>query len=288
MNRESIPISVEYHISTTSDWTKFQIVKGGWWSDREVECLKGCDRLKEGIAFDEKTISIKKAPYDRTLVEAIARCTLNIDKKYLDSHISYLTTKGDIESASVRIIVQEKEIERITNPHNISGNPQNPMPFKVSTSLHVSAFLGQVGKIDAERISIEFLRFVSFLVNYLPTSTLMAVFLFLGLTLAVIDIVLYMTQAVTSYPLLMGLLYAGVFISCAAYLYQRRLKNQLTRYLDALSRPILMKSSEYESLVTTMEERLARQYDEILSKELKKLLKKRREEIKEKHKKAGD
>ena len=81
MSEESIKIPIEYHISTTSDWTKFQIAEGGWWSNREVECLKGSDRLKEAIVFDEKTIAISKAPFDKALVEVKATCTLNIDKK---------------------------------------------------------------------------------------------------------------------------------------------------------------------------------------------------------------
>ena len=93
MSREFVPISVEYHIKTTSDWTKFQIVKGGRWSGREVECLKGCNRLVKRIVFDDNTIEIKKTQYDKTLVEARAMCTLNIDEKYLNSQISHLIQK---------------------------------------------------------------------------------------------------------------------------------------------------------------------------------------------------
>lgn len=137
---ESVQVTVEYHIVTTSDWTKFEIVSGGWWSDIEVECLKGCDRLKKGIVVDGKTIEIRKAPRDKALVEARARCTLNIDRKYLDSDISYLITKGDIESTTVKIIVEGKEITpEKTNLYNIKGNPRNPMAFRVSTSRHVAA-----------------------------------------------------------------------------------------------------------------------------------------------------
>lgn len=293
MSREFIPVSVEYHIYTTSDWTKFMIVKGGWWSDREVDCLQGYDSLKDGIVFDHKIIEIKKAQFDRTLVEVRARCTLNIDRKYVDSNISYLITKGDIESTSVRIIVQGKEVERTTNSSNIAGNPRNPMAFNVSASLHVSTFLEQAGE---DRISVEFLRLTSFVIDYLHYSTFVTLFLFLGLTLSVIGIVLYMTRLVTSLPLMIAMIYSGFFIFWAAFLYERRLKKRFTKYLDVLSQPTLMKSSEYESLVTAMEERLAHQIETLAETETKlKDLEKQREQITrqlkeflEKRKKAGD
>jgi len=138
MNTDSVPISVEYHISTTSDWTELKIIKGGWWSDRKVNCLKGCDRLRQGIVFDDKTIAISKALNDTALVEVKARCTLNIDRKYIDSHISYSITKGDLKSTIIRIVVDGKEIHRTENSLNISENPRNPMAFNVPTNLHVS------------------------------------------------------------------------------------------------------------------------------------------------------
>lgn len=141
MSTEFVPIPVEYNIRTTSDWTKFQIVEGGLWSKWDVDCLKGCDKLTQGIGVDDKTITIAKAPDDTTLVEARVRCTLNINKKYLDSDISYLITKGDRRSTTVKIIVQGKKIiPEKTNLYNIQGDPYNPMAFKVSTSRHVSAY----------------------------------------------------------------------------------------------------------------------------------------------------
>jgi len=136
---ESVPISVEYHIVTTSDWTKFQIKWGGWWSNWKVDCLKGCDKLKQRVGVDDNTITIAKASNDTTLVEVRIRCVLNINKKWLDSDISYLITKGDLKSTTVRIIVQGKEIESKTNPLKTPKNPKNPMSFNVPADLHVSA-----------------------------------------------------------------------------------------------------------------------------------------------------
>lgn len=162
MSIEFVSIPVEYLISTTSDWTTLQIVEGGWWSDMQIEYLKGLDRLREEILFNQKTIKISKAPNDTTLVEVRAKCTLNINKKYLNSHISYLITKGDLSSTTVRIIIQGKEIQRLDHAIKIAGNPYNPMPFNVSANLHVSAFQRQAkeivpeNKIEADPISAAF------------------------------------------------------------------------------------------------------------------------------------
>jgi len=162
MSVEFVSIPVQYVISTTSDWTTFQIVEGGWWSNVEIEHLKGLDRLREEVLFSEKTIRISKAPLDTASVEVKAKCTLNINKKYLDSYISYLITKGDLQSTSVRIIIQGKEIQRLENTVKIAGNPYNPMPFNVSADLHVSAFQRRAKesisekKNEADLVSVAF------------------------------------------------------------------------------------------------------------------------------------
>jgi len=153
-----------------------------------------------------------------------------------------------------------------------------------------------VGKFDDDRRSIEFLRLISFFIDYLHDSTFLTVFLFTGLTLLGIGILLYMAEIVTSLLLLIGIIYAGAFIFCAGFVYQRRLKKRFTKYLDVLSQPTLMKSSEYESLVTAMEERLAHQIETLAETETKlKDLEKEREQIErqlkeflDKRKKAGD
>ena len=159
MSRESIPISVEYIITTTSDWTKFHIVEGGWWSDVEVECLKGCDKLRVTRVIDNKIIAIDKVARNTDLVRVKAKCILNVDKKYLGSNISYLITKGDLNSTLVRIIVQGKEIKRKRNRHNIAENPENPFSFEVPTYLHVSAFQEREIKIEYKELETRVKKF---------------------------------------------------------------------------------------------------------------------------------
>lgn len=142
MSVESVQIPVEYIIRTTSDWTKFHIVEGGWWSNVEIKCLEGCDKLRLKRVIDDKIIAIDKRLENIDLVEVKAKCTLNIDKKHVNSQISHLITKGDLKSTTVRIIVG-KEIERKTNSDNIAGDSHNPMSFNVLTSQYVSAFKEQ-------------------------------------------------------------------------------------------------------------------------------------------------
>lgn len=151
MSIETVPISVEYYISTTSDWTTFQIIEGGSWSNMDVKPVRGFDRLRHKIVYNEKEIAISKPQNDRTLVEARARCTLNIDKKYLDSYISYLISKGDLPSTSVRIIINGKEMHKMEHPYNIYRDPDNLVLFYLLANLHVSAFQKQERKIVPEK-----------------------------------------------------------------------------------------------------------------------------------------
>jgi len=184
MSREYLQIPVEYLISTTSDWTKFHIVEGGWWSDVKVECLKGCDKLRLTRVIDNKIISIDKGPGNTDLVRVKAKCTLNIDKTYLGSNISYLITKGDLKLTSVRINVQGKEIERKSNRHNIEGNPKNPFSFEVPTSLHVSAIRERETEIDYGEIETRAGRFTRYerLSNFLTQFWALAFLIGLGIS----------------------------------------------------------------------------------------------------------
>ena len=159
MSGEFVSIPVEYIITTTSDWTKFHIVEGGSWSKGKIVCLKGCNRLAKKAAFKNNKIVIKKASRDITLVEVKAECTLNIDKEYLNSQISHLITKGDLESTTVKIFVQGKKIDGKTNPENIEGNSENPMPFNVLTSNYVSAFKRAKRKIDYKELATRVPKF---------------------------------------------------------------------------------------------------------------------------------
>jgi len=182
MSGESVKIPVEYIITTTSDWTIFHIVEGGSWSKGKIECLKGCDRLRQAV-FEDDVIVIKKVPQDITLVEVKAKCTMDIDEKHLDSQISHLITKGDLKSTTVKIIVQGKEIGSETNSNNIAGDPDNPKPFKVSASKYVSAFQKRATKIDYDKLESrankcrKYERIIKFVGDYALLLVLLPLFL---------------------------------------------------------------------------------------------------------------
>lgn len=125
---------------------------------------------------------INQVSKDTVLVEVRAKCVLNIDKKYLDSQISHLITKGDLKSTTVKIVVQGKEIESKTNSENIEGKSENPKPFKVSTSQYVSAFKKLKRKIDYNELETRVAKFKkyevigSFLTSYWMVLLLLSLF----------------------------------------------------------------------------------------------------------------
>lgn len=126
---KSVP--VQYHIVTTSDWTVFHILEGGFWSDVKSECLKGEDRLTQDILYSDKTIEIRKRQRDKHLVEGKITCKLNIYKDYLSSNIRYMIEKGDIGLTKVRVLYKEKEVARMENRGKVPNNPRNPRTFDV-------------------------------------------------------------------------------------------------------------------------------------------------------------
>lgn len=132
MSQDFKSVPIQYHIVTTSDWTNFEILEGGFLSDIKTECTKGEDRLTQDIVYSDKTIEIRKRQFDKHLVEARISCKLNIYKDYLASDIRYLIQKGDMGLTRVRILHKDMEVARIENRGRIPNNPQNPQIFNVS------------------------------------------------------------------------------------------------------------------------------------------------------------
>lgn len=129
-------VSIQYHILTTSDWTEFHLKEGGNWSNIQVEYIRGRRSLTEK-SFNETRIKLHKNTYDKTPVEVRVNCNLDIYNKSRDAEILYLIEKGDIESTTVRIIVEGKEIAHLENTINAPKNPQNPMEFPVPVTKHL-------------------------------------------------------------------------------------------------------------------------------------------------------
>lgn len=131
MYAEHVSISVEYVICTTSDWTAFRIIEGGWWSDPHVEIQEGYDKLNQEILYNAATILISKNSNDRSRVVVTLKCMLNILKEYFQSNVTYLITKGDIESTVIRTIVEGKEQPPLLNATKVPNDPKNPLSFEV-------------------------------------------------------------------------------------------------------------------------------------------------------------
>jgi hypothetical protein len=131
MSQEFKSVPIQYHIVTTSDWTNFQILEGGFWSDVKSECLKGEDRLTQGVVYSDRRVEIRKRQFDKHLVEVRVTCKLNIYKDYLSSNIRYLVEKGNMGLTRVRVLHKEMEVDRMENRGTVPNNPKNPRTFDV-------------------------------------------------------------------------------------------------------------------------------------------------------------
>jgi len=129
MNTDAVKVPVEYIITTTSDWTMFEIVEGGRWQDLNVVCKEGKDRLTREITFDNKSIRIDKRGEDEQPVVVSAKCVLNIQKEYRYSNLKYKITKGDMQSTVVMTTIKGKKSFFMVNKGYVSGDPCNPCTY---------------------------------------------------------------------------------------------------------------------------------------------------------------
>lgn len=167
MSGEFVSIPVEYVITTTSDWTTFQIFEGGWWSNHKVVIRKGYEKLSQEIVYNDKTIAISKSPYDKSKIVVHLKCTLNISKEYFQSNLTYLITKGDIESTVVRVAVEGKEISpSLVNGTNVSNNPTNPVSFEVPVKDYIQHLqLKKMIEVMKEKVEAKKERYLAFKVR---------------------------------------------------------------------------------------------------------------------------
>jgi len=155
MSLESVPISVEYLITTTSDWTEFQIIEGGWWIVKDYRIEEGFDRLTQEILYNEKTLVISKKEFDTSKVVVRLNCTLNIIKEYSKSNLTYLITKGNIESTVIWVFAEGKEIlPPLVNEGTVSDNPSNPRPFESHVKYYLQALQEKRKVIEKQKRKI--------------------------------------------------------------------------------------------------------------------------------------
>jgi vacuolar-type H+-ATPase subunit H len=76
---------------------------------------------------------------DRSKIVVYFKCTLNIIKEYSQSDLTYLITKGDIESTIVRIIIEGKELIPLVNATKVPNDQRNPLLIKVPVKQYMHA-----------------------------------------------------------------------------------------------------------------------------------------------------
>jgi hypothetical protein len=59
MSADIVQFPIAYIITTTSDWTRFTIVEGGYWTNHDVECVEGQNTLTD-LLYNRRTILISK------------------------------------------------------------------------------------------------------------------------------------------------------------------------------------------------------------------------------------
>ena len=129
MRTDVIKIPVEYTVITTSDWTQFEIVEGGWWESLHTECKAGEDKLKQQITTGKTCIRLDKQSGDETLVIAYAKGYLNIKKDFKKSNIKYKITKGDMQSTMVLGSTNRKKLSPMLNKRSDDWSGLNPVIF---------------------------------------------------------------------------------------------------------------------------------------------------------------
>jgi hypothetical protein len=153
---ESILVPVEYIITTTSDWTVFQITEGGLWTDLQINCTEGQEKLVTEITHGQTAIAISKKAYDQSTVVVHIKCNLEIKKQYWQSSITYLITKGDIQSSTVQVLAGN-ESHTLVNDKKVPNDSRNPLYFQIPVRRYLDA-LKQMAKSEVGEQSKEKIR----------------------------------------------------------------------------------------------------------------------------------
>ncbi|MGD0160371.1 MAG: hypothetical protein ABSB89_08745 [Candidatus Bathyarchaeia archaeon] len=150
MSSDIVQFPIAYVIITTSDWTRVQIVEGGYWTDHNVECTEGQDALTD-LLYNRRTILIQKNLNDARRVVASMKCVLNIAKEYSESNVTYRITKGDLGSTVVRVIANSVE-SQIVHATKIPNDPKNPFFFNFPAQQYLQHLekKEEIGKLPKE------------------------------------------------------------------------------------------------------------------------------------------
>ena len=166
MNAETLKVPVEYTIITTSDWTMFEIVEGGWWQNLQLEFIEGKDRLTHDITPSDKSIRIDKDSDDESLVIIRATGTLNIKKEFRHSELKYKISKGDRKATKVMATPRRKSPAYFLNEGTVNGNSLNPRIYSSPSQDYLPDFKKDKVFIVHGRDTYQALRLYKFLNNH--------------------------------------------------------------------------------------------------------------------------
>ena len=130
-------VPVDYTIITTSDWTQFDILEGGWWENLQVECKTGEEKLTKQIGTGKTSIRLDKNSGDETLVVAHVSGYLVIRRQSSTTHLKYRISKGDRQSTMVLLSAGRKKFEPMVNARSDDWDGLNPVIYSSETKQYL-------------------------------------------------------------------------------------------------------------------------------------------------------
>lgn len=134
---DKFTISIDYNISTTSDWTVFSIGSEERWDfvGAEIKYFFGEDSLKSAPQYFPKDISIIREPAGTNLLLNI-KPRMIIPKIKRNQNIKYVIKKGDLGTTIVTIRSGTRVIATLTNNVN-TRDPENYLEYAVPIKEHM-------------------------------------------------------------------------------------------------------------------------------------------------------
>jgi uncharacterized membrane protein (DUF485 family) len=113
-------------------------------------------------------------------------------------------------------------------------------------------------KKDEGRLSVEFLRLLSYFVNYQSSSTILFLALFMGLMLVILSTIFLAINIINVLVFWVIYFFGGILFSIAA-MFLLRTRRQFRRYLDEVAKNTLIDNSEVNDIVKYMQMKLEKE-----------------------------
>lgn len=124
----------------------------------------------------------------------------------------------------------------------------------------------QTNRDSDEKFTIENLRLISFLVDYIDRYAIFSVVAIAGVLIAILGVVFFLLSP-SSLIVSTTFVYAGVIVIVLSVQLRWRYKRKLYRYLERISEPALLRSSEYQRLVSDLRRQMDSSMTELAKRE---------------------